>query len=472
VHAFRQLSKLALFSVLAACERGGDPGPNLLLVIFDTTRADHLSCYGYAKPTTPAVDALARDGVRFDAAYAQSSLTPVSAATVLSGAMPFRHGVRSLFMAGKHTLSPEVASLAELASASGRRTAAFVSARPMGSHYGLSRGFDVYEDEVSESKQRYGIAAFADAAQRPADDTAELALAWLDAHGREPFAALVHFFDAHDPSFVPPREFLAEHVSFELPPGLGRTTERGVLPALRAPENLVELYDAEIRFMDEQLARLLERLRSLGVLDDTLVVVIADHGEAFGEHGVWTHGWLYEEQLRVPLVLSGPGVPRGLALADRVRLVDLLPTLVELLGLSAPEQSLDGVSLAPLLSEGLREGATRAPAKSDVYAEVHHAEPDRLQREREMYSLTVGEWKYVHRPASGAHELFDLAHDPGERSNLYAADAPMARVLALRLQALGSITGSGASLEGMSAEELDRLRKLGYFGAPEPPEKR
>jgi arylsulfatase A-like enzyme len=456
---------LAILSLATLACDGGEPArgaagqpQNLLLVMLDTTRADHLSCYGYERDTTPTIDALAGEGVRFEGAFAQSSLTPVSAGTLLSGAHPFRHGVRSLYVVGKQAMSADVASLFELLGASGRRTAGFVSAKPMGAQYGLARGFGEYHDDLTATKERYGIGRFGDAPQRPGDETTDLALGWLDTNGREPFALLVHMFDAHDPSFVPPREFLAEHLSFPWPAELGRVVPPGSFPALqRDMEKLIELYDAELRFMDTQFARLLAKLDALGVRDDTLVAVVADHGESFGEHDFYTHGLLYREQLHVPLILAGPGLPRGRVVDARVRLVDFLPTVAELFALPAPTQALDGSSVLAVLN-----GAAGEPR--EVYAEVHHAADDQKQRETEMYSLTVGDWKYVHRPTSGAHELYQLGADVGETNNLLLAEPEheMAQVLRHRIQSLGAIDGVVPSTEGMTDEALERLRELGY----------
>ena len=445
--------------LLAACGAdGGTQAPaNLLLVVFDTTRADHLSCYGYEEDTTPYLDTLAAEGVRFEALRAQSSLTPVSAATFLSGTLPFRHGVRSLFVVDGDSMSPEVPSLFELLRDSGRQTAAFVSAKPMGKHYGLDRGFEYYDDDLTETRLRYAIEGFSDAPQRPADETCSRALEWLDDYGGEPFALMVHFFDAHDPSFVPPREFLEQHVGFPVPPRLTRYAPPGRFPVLTASlENVLELYDAELRFMDEQLRRLSARLAELGVLDNTVIAFVADHGEAFGEHDFYTHGLLYEEQLHVPLILHGGGLPAGLVVPTRASLVDLAPTLVDLFDLGAPAREFDGVSLIPLLA-----GETAGPR--DVYAEVHHAAGDSRGREPEMYSFTAGSWKYVHRPHSGEHELFDLAADPGELVNLHAPDHPRAQILRHRIEALGAIDGVVPSTDGMSAEAIRELEALGYL---------
>ncbi len=451
------LRTFALLTTLVGAGCGDAPRkPNLLVVVLDTTRADHLSCYGNPRANTPTIDALAARGVRFDQVYAQSSLTPVSAGTLLSGALPFRHGVRSLFVVGGASMSKDVASLPELLVAGGRRTAGFVSAKPMGAQYGLARGFELYQDDMSATQARYGIDKASDAPQRPADETTDLVLPWLDEHGREPFALLVHYFDAHDPSFVPPRDWLAKHVSFALPAAVARAGDARRIPALADPRNLVELYDAEIRYMDEQLARVLAKLDELGVRENTLIAVVADHGEAFGEHAFWTHGLLYQEQLRVPFVLAGPGVRAGVVVEGRGRLVDFLPTIADALDLPTPSAALDGRSLLPLIDADERE-------PREVYSEVHHAAEDRLRRDAEMYALRVNDWKYIHRPATEKHELYDLAHDPDELHNLFSADHPMAVTLRFRIGALGALGGALPTLDGLSEQQLAELRRLGYL---------
>jgi arylsulfatase A-like enzyme len=161
----------------------------------------------------------------------------------------------------------------------------------------------------------------------------------------------------------------------------------------------------------------------------------------------------------VPLVLHGPGIPAGLEVPGTVRLVDLAPTLLVLLGATDAQARFDGHSLVPLL-----EGRTpRAHAPAEVYAEVHHAAEDRLRRDTELYMLRVGDWKLIHRPVNGRHELYDLARDPGELENLYAPDQVMGLALQTRLLKLGAVDGTVPSLEGIPPEELERLRSLGYL---------
>jgi arylsulfatase A-like enzyme len=461
---WRRLARLALlFAAVACAGETTEPPPNLLLFVLDTTRADHLGCYGHARQTSPTLDALAARGVRFDNALAQSSLTPVSAGSVLTGASPFRHGVRSLFVVGRHRLADDVTSLAEVLGRHGLATAAFVSARPMGAQYGLDRGFDEYADDLGRHGRRNKQRGLANPYQRRADETAQLALDWLARHGDAPFFLMIHFFDPHDPTLVPPRAFLDERVSFALPADLdrmGNLAGKGGAPDIRraAPAQRVELYDAEIAYMDQQVRRILDRLDRQGLLDDSIVGVIGDHGEGLGQHDFWTHGLLYQEQLRVPLILRGPGIPSGRVVRGRVRLVDLAPSLAELYALGPWPGLSDGSSFVSLMRGG-EEERERA-----VYAEVHHDAEDFLGRDAQMYALTLDPWKYIHRPTRGRHELYDLAGDPAELENVYRDDHPMALLLRSRLHSLGAITGYTAPREEMSPEQLEALRSLGYLG--------
>lgn len=431
---------------------------NLLFVVFDTTRADHLGCYGYdRRATSPTLDRLAQQGLLVTDAYAHSSLTPVSAGSFLSGTLPYEHGVRSLFVVGKEALDAEVPSMFEMLRQSGRKTAGFVSAKPMGHQYALDRGFDHYDDDWSQIKQSFGIARFADAPQRPGDLTTDLALDWMNREGSEPFAMMVHLFDAHDSSFVPPESFLDEHLGFAYPKGLGRNPAN--FPAQNI-EQVQDLYDAEIRFMDLQLERLIDGLRELGVEEQTLIVVLADHGESFGEHGYFTHGWLSQEQLRVPLVLRGPGVAGGSRLESRVRTVDLFPTVAELFDLAAPD-GLAGLSMLELI-----DGAGQAELR-EVYAEVHHAPGDPRRREAQMFTLMDGDWKYIHRPESGRHELYQLREDPQEANNRLQAEPKLAAKFLGRLIERGALGGGEVNLEGLSPEAIRELQALGYLGKVE-----
>ena len=449
---------LVLCSVLLAACGGGEAGsPNLLFVVFDTTRADHLTPYGSARDTSPHVAALAERGLLCRSAWAHSSLTSISSASFLTGTLPPQHGVRSLFGTVDAMLSDDVTTLAERLQTAGWRTAAFISAPTIDGRYGFRRGFDVWGQGSATGGNRRAAQGLGNAHQRRADETTDEALEWLRGDADGPFAMLVHYFDAHDATLVPPREFLEAHVSFPLPPDLD---EIGHLTREEDPARRIELYDAEIRWMDFQFGRLLGQLEDDGRLENTLVVFLADHGEGLGQHGFWTHGLLWSEQLHVPLVFAGPGVPRAERLDADVRLVDVLPTIAELFDLPLGAD-LAGASILELVG-----GDAELPPRP-LYAEVRHTQGDFLGRNAELYSLTVGRWKYVSRPTRGEDALFDLEQDPGETVNRIEQEPRVAAELAAQLAALGAAASGGASLEGVDPARLEELRALGYVG-PEP----
>ena len=288
------------------------PPPNVLLVTIDTLRADHVGAYGYSAAATPVLDELAHRGVRFASVESAAPLTGPSHATILTGQYPPRHGVRENV---SFLLEPGQTTLATRLRRRGYHTGAFVGAYPVAAGFGFGQGFDHFSEGLHANP---GIGQ---GAERPANEVADAAVDWLRA-AAPPFFAWVHFYDPHAP-YAPP------------PPFRERFADRP--------------YDGEIAFTDEQLGRVVGALREAGHAEDTLVLVLADHGEGLREHEEAGHGILiYESTLRVPLIVSGPGVPRGLVVNDAVGTVDVVPTLLALLGLEAPAD-LPGRSLRPAL---------------------------------------------------------------------------------------------------------------------------
>ncbi len=288
------------------------PRLNLVVVTLDTTRADRLGAYGARLVTTPNFDWLARTGVVFDQAMTSAPLTLPSHCSLFTGLLPPRHGVRE--NAG-FELGPARAVLAEVLRGRGYRTGAFVASYVLRRQTGLARGFDVYAD-TSAVEARTGKRTL----RLPADVVTAEALEWLD-HGRAPFFAWLHFYDAHAP-YQPPEPYRCAY------PG--------------------RPYDASVAFMDAQVGRLIDWLRRRALLDRTVVVVVADHGESLGEHGEFTHARrLYESVLHVPFILRAPlaGLA-GLRVRPVVRTVDMLPTVLALLH-APPPAGIDGVSLLP-----------------------------------------------------------------------------------------------------------------------------
>ena len=393
--------------------------PSVLLVTLDTTRADRLGCYGYEPARTPALDGLAREGVRFERAYSHVPLTLPSHATLMSGVHPAGTGLHVNFQGA---ISRDVPLLAEMFSASGYRTGAFIAAWVLNSDFGLDRGFQTYDD-LEGIPGELGVQV-----ERGADEITDAALAWLDAAPDQRFFAWLHYFDAHDP-YEPPAGF----------------------------EDAATPYDGELAFVDSQLARVLSWLEEHGRRADTLVVVTGDHGEGLGEHGESTHGlFIYDSTMHVPLIISQPGSLAPRVVSGPVGLVDLHPTLVELCG-GESSSLVEGQSLA-----GALRGAPRAA--SPILAESEYSL--RSFGWAPLTSLHLGGKKYIEAPRS---ELYDTDADPDELTDLSADQ--QAVLLALRSE-LASVRArlSSREPEGIELDEQgsSNLAALGYVeGASE-----
>jgi arylsulfatase A-like enzyme len=420
------------------------------MVTLDTTRADHLGAYGHAGTTSPRIDRLARQATLFTMAQAQASVTPVSHASLLTGLNPYNHGLRFMHGPLANRLAPERTTLAEVLAGAGYETAAFVSAFPVSQRFGLHQGFQTFDAEfmrdVSQAVSQQGAVNTGDN-QRRADETTDRALAWLGRAG-EPFFLWLHYFDPHDRRLAPPEEFLAR---FGEPPADKRD-------ALRA------LYDIEIAWMDHHLGRLLDRLRQERRLDPMLVVVTGDHGEGLGDHDWWTHGILYQEQVRLPLIIKQPHQRDARRVEHLVRSIDLMPTLLELAGVErARWPAMDGQSLVPLLRDGAPDPGLDAYADSLNTLSYRFA-PGVTDRKQELYSSLVrGGWKYIHHwKQPDSSELYYLPDDPGERRNLWAAEPRKVRELEAALSQHEEPGRVRLEQGEMSEEDRERLRSLGY----------
>ncbi len=402
-----------------AARRAAADGASVVLITLDTTRADHLGPYG-ADGATPTLSALAGDGIVFDRAVATAPVTAPAHASLLTGLYPVRHGVHDNSI---HHLPDDIVTLAERLAADGARTAAFVSTVILDHRYGLDQGFALYNDDIRGATTRTDRRM---TVERPADATTDRALAWLDGlDDRSRFFLWVHYYDPHIP-YSPPA------------PWAGRFPDRP--------------YDGEIAFMDAEIGRLLAHPRL--AVDRTLVVAVGDHGEGLGEHGERTHGLLvYDSTLRVPLIVRIPGGPAGRRVAAPVSQVDVVPTVVELLGLEPDPDvgDLDGVSLVPLI-RGV-EPATDRPVFSESQV------PFFAYGWAKLRAVRRGGLKLIDAPTP---ELYDLDHDPGELDNL----APARPADAGRLDAEIAAWATGAERPGstvaVDAETSGALRALGY----------
>ena len=306
----RILGTVATVSLLGACTVGllscGPSAPppryNVLLITLDTMRADHLGCYGYEKPTSPRLDALAQESVVFDLAIAQAAVTPVSHASILTGREPYNHGLRVMHGLVANRLEEDQTTLAEVWRQTGAPTVAFVSAFPVSTAFGLEQGFEVFDEDFPNVDGEGLVSARGTVntgqSQRRADATTEAATNWLRAQADEftgngdPFLMWVHYFDPHDPQMLPPKEYMQKGLNEVFRP-----------PADTRADLLRSVYDTEVSYMDAHVGRLLDTFEELGLRENTIVVVVADHGEGLGDHGWWTHGVLYQEQIRVPLMI-------------------------------------------------------------------------------------------------------------------------------------------------------------------------
>ncbi|MFC1573191.1 sulfatase-like hydrolase/transferase [Candidatus Eisenbacteria bacterium] len=401
---------------------GDASGFNLLLVTLDTLRMDRLGCYGYESAQTPVLDALASGGIQFEDAITSVPLTLPSHATILTGLHPPSHGVRDN---GNHYLSPEHITLATTLKGRGYETAAFVSCFVLDARFGLDQGFDLYDFQVTEKGHRPRMTDFN---ERPADAVSDEAIEWLRERteaGREaPFFLWVHYFDPHLPYKSPLK-------------GLPRFA--------RKP------YDAEIAFVDQQLGRLLDELGRQNLTDNTLIVVVADHGESLGEHEEPAHGlFVYDCVMRVPFILSCPALidgPRHIK-GQAVGLVDVRPTLEDLLGLE-PARPCDGRSLLRSWDSGERA----------LYIETEA--PLNMFGWSPLYGLRTATRKYIHAPVP---EYYDLREDPNELNNQFTSGPGGLADLQQRLDALMEEWQQGSvATRALSDEEIERLSSLGYL---------
>jgi len=401
---------------------GGGSRANLLLITLDTTRADHLGAYGYARARTPALDSLAARGTVFTRFFTNVPLTLPAHSTILTGRLPPEHGLR---INGAGRLPGDIPTMAEFFSNRGYRTGAFVAAFVLDRKFGLDRGFEVYDDYgVPQSDEIYDESAMY--RYRRGDEVSDAALDWLEEGDGRPFFCWVHFFDPHRPYYFP------------APPG----------------EGVKGAYDREIAFMDSQIGRLLGFLREHRLEEQTVVIALGDHGESLGDHGEDEHGLLlYNPVMRVPLIVDVPGGREDIRQVDTLlSTADIFPSVIEIFG-GKPPAAISGRSFAPALrGEEIKD--------ADVYLETEF--PYTEYGWSPLAGLVRGDWKYIRGPRE---ELYKLADDPGETAN--RADREPGRVA--RMEAgLAEIEASLDVREAGHAELGEReralLESLGYLG--------
>ncbi len=435
-HAFAARVGLSLLvAILAACGSGEKAAPkaqsaakpkrnpnalNLILITLDTTRADRLGCYGYAKAWTPNLDKLAAEGILFGQMYCQTAMTLPSHASILTGLFPTRHGIH---INGPFRLSSKIPLLPEILKREGYSTAAFVSAFVLNSQFGLDRGFDLYDDEVP-----VGVM---DIPERRGDETAIRAAIWLVKHNPEtPFFLWMHLFDPHFP--------------YEAPYDISKKD--------------LDPYDGEIAFADSCVGTLLDALEQSGQRDRTLVVVTADHGEGLGEHGEAIHSlFIYDSTLKVPLIIRAPAKfhigawAAGSRVDSLAQSADLLPTLLAMLEIPN-SYGFDGKNLVETTRDHPGQDAL-------LYAEALYPAAFGWSP---LFSARDAKLKRILAPTA---ELYDYRTDPGESHNLDSQLKADASALDSKIKEIRAQSLEVEQTPSSTNANLESIRKLGYIGA-------
>ena len=445
-------------SVMAGCRNSERPaavgvaagamrGYNVLLITIDTLRADHVGAYGSTLGLTPTLDRLAKEGLRFDVAHAHVPMTLPSHTTIMTGLYPVANGVHDN---GSFRFDGAKPTLAALLKRAGYRTGAFVGAFVLDARFGLNAGFDVYDDRVQ------GASANLDVVQRTADAVLAPAYDWITNRDSglgtrgglgnadvkptlpspqpltpSPWFVWVHLYDPHEP-YTPPEPFASRYSQ--------------------------DPYSGEIAYADQALGRFLDRLRTAGnALERTLIVVASDHGESLGEHGERTHGlFAYEATLRVPLIAWAPGVLTPAVSRAEARLVDLTPTVLDLVG-GAQTTAFDGRSLRPR--------AAGEPPLEDPGSYFEALNANLTRNWAPLKGFVRNRLKVVDLPIP---ELYDLVADPSEQHNLYASQRERARDLESRLDRVNASAAAPSTQTPLDSDAATRLRSLGYVVSTAP----
>ncbi len=453
------------FFLLASCGKTPRPPTDVILIVADTLRPDHLGCYGYPGGTTPNIDRLAEDSVIFENVYAPVPSTLPSHISLITGLYPDAHRVIG---AKDGPLSPQIATLAEKLKGLGYTNLGAISSIWLKERFGFGRGFDDYreiEDDLTAAPL-VNAAAF-ELIDRLAQDPG----------GR--FFLFLHYYDPHSDFYRFGENRLPYYADRPFLDRFGRN-----LPALDAAQNrlksyatdylmavddrkievspevkdaLVSLYDAGIAYFDQQLGEVIERLKKDGLYDKSLIVFTSDHGEEFREHGEFLHNQPYEESLRVPLLVKFPkGEYRGKRVKSTVELIDIHPAVLDYLGLF-PDEYVQGISFLPLVEDG-------KPRTKPVLA--RQKSPDRAR----VYSLLEGRYKLVYDFSDGRGELYDLKADPGENNDIAEKEPDLAAYLEKKLiktvKANAVLAGSFKKSGGkpaLSNKEIEKLKSLGYL---------
>jgi len=401
---------------------------NILFITLDTTRADHLGCYGYNRVETPNIDMLAKTGILFKNAICQAPLTLPSHSSIFTGTYPFYHGVRDN---GGFYIEPDKTTLAEVLKEHGMATSAFIGAFVLDSRWGLDQGIDYYYDNFDFTK--YKMISL-DSVQREGGEVIKAFFEWFEENHQKKFFSWIHLYDPHTP-YEPPEPYNTRY----------STRPWG-------------LYDGEIAYVDELIGKVLDKLSERDILEKTLIVIVGDHGESLGQHGENSHGFfIYDASISVPLIIHFPSSKLGgKKISECVETIDIMPTLLHILGLPLP-QEVQGKSLLPLIMD--ENPSQECFAYSESYYPRYH------YGWSELKSLQNSRYKYILAPRP---EFYDIINDPAERKNIYKQNVKIGEQFEQKLKSmLEKMSSEGIEEkvpQKLDEEAIEKLTALGYVG--------
>jgi len=394
----------------------------VVLISIDTCRADYLSCYGYPRNTTPNLDVIAQNGIRFENVAAQVPLTLPSHSSMLTGTIPPYHGVHDNL---DYRLGESNLTLAEILKQNGYKTAAIISAFVIDSKFGLDQGFDTYNDDFVE------VVKIGEFTERRGAETTHFAGKWLEENAGEKFFLFLHYYDPHHP-LMPPEPFFSSYKD--------------------------NLYAGEIAYTDFCIAHVINKLIELGLYDSTLLIIVGDHGESLNEHDETAHGYfIYDATVKVPLIIRSPGGAKNRVVNDVVGLIDIVPTILSSLKIPVPPQ-VQGKDLTGYLTPA---AYPKSADKRYIYCES--LTPTKFLC-NPLLGVVTEEWKYIQTTHP---ELYHLQTDPGETKNLIDEQPQRARLLQEQLKQIleTHVRSGGDSKAALDAESIKKLESLGYVSA-------
>ncbi len=427
--ALMVLAMGALLCLLGSCKSAGNKAAdlNVLLITLDTTRADHIGAYGHISIKTPHIDELCRKGVMLQNCYSPVPLTLPAHCSIFTGKYSIGHGVRNN---GRYYLTKNETTLTGLLKNKGYHTQAVIASFVLLARFGLNQGFDIYDDSIDTHEKTISFKS-----EIPADAVYRRFKNWFAANSQKKFFSWVHFYDPHQP-YQPPAEYI----------------EKG------REDNELKRYAGEIEFVDKYVGEIIADLKAAGILDKTLIVIAGDHGEAFGEHLEYGHSiFCYEENLKVPLIFYNETILEKKTIEDPAGLVDIMPTILDLLGIQIPAD-VQGTSILPLMRGEKRKNTPTFFIESIYGKEEMNWAP--------LTGIIAGNYKYISLPEP---ELYNLETDARETDNIFKKEFKTAKELDSRLkEMIIKLSGSGSTGKAkrdLTGEDIRHLKSLGYVSA-------